>query len=56
MAPNVRSDTGKSILQYAMASEYCVLEFQEQEDGSMNVVEITEHVKRLEEQNNARPE
>lgn len=46
------SEKGKEILAHAMASEYCVLEFNEMDDGSMNVVDITEHVRQLEEKVN----
>lgn len=47
----MRSEKGKQILAHAMAQEYCVLEFSEMDDGSHRIVDITEHVEALEEQN-----
>lgn len=44
----VKSETGKSILAHAMNEEYCVLEFNEMDDGSLTVADITEHVRQLE--------
>lgn len=51
----VKSERGKEILAHAMNKEYCVLEFSEMDDGSMQIADITEHVEALEEQVNGRP-
>lgn len=45
----LRSEPGKKMLAHALSNEYCVLEFNELDDGTMHVVDITEHVKQLEE-------
>lgn len=46
----VDSEKGKEILAHAMNKEYCVIEFSEMDDGSMQIADITEHVEKLEEQ------
>ena len=45
----MHSDKGKQILVHAMNKEHCVLEFTEQPDGEMHVMDITDHVEALEE-------
>lgn len=45
----VDSPKGKQILAYAFEEGDCVLEFNEMDDGSLHVVDITEHVRQLEE-------
>lgn len=45
---SIQSETGKSILAHAMNEEYCVLEFNEMDNGSLAVADITEHVRQLE--------
>lgn len=45
----LRSEQGKQMLAHAMSKDYCVLEFQEPEDGEMRVLDITDHVEQLEE-------
>lgn len=54
----VKLDTekGKEILMYAVEKEHCVIEFSKMDDGSMNIIDITEHVERLEEQAGVRNE
>lgn len=47
----MRSDRGKEILAHAMSEDYVVLEFSKMDDGSHRIVDITEHVEALEEQN-----
>jgi hypothetical protein len=49
MPDAVESAPGKQALLYAMNSDYCVLEFRERDDGTMVVMEITEHLEQLEE-------
>jgi hypothetical protein len=49
------SEKGKEILAHAVNKEHCVIEFSEMDDGSMHIADITEHVERLEEQANGRP-
>lgn len=44
----MKSEKGKEILMHAANSEYCVLEFEEMDDGSMQVRDITEHHRQLE--------
>lgn len=44
----VHSDKGKAMLAHAMSKEHCVIEFKEQDDGTMTVADITEHVEQLE--------
>lgn len=43
-----KSEKGKEILAYAFNEGDCVLEFQEQPDGTVTVMDITEHVRQLE--------
>lgn len=45
----VNKQKGKEILMHAVKEEYCVLEFSRMDDGSMNIVDITDHHKQLEE-------
>jgi len=45
----LQSDKGKQMLAHALSNEYCVLEFNEMDDDTMHVVDITEHVEQLEE-------
>lgn len=44
-------DAAREAIHYALNSDYCVLEFQQSDDG-MRIVDITDHVKQLEEMNN----
>jgi hypothetical protein len=46
-------DAAREAIHYALNSDYCVLEFEETDDG-MRIVDITDHVEALEEKiNNA---
>ena len=44
----MHSDRGKQILVHAMQKEYCVLEFQQMDNGEHRVMDITDHVEQLE--------
>jgi len=44
----IDGERGKQILAYAMNEGDVVLEFNEMDDGSLHVVDITEHVRQLE--------
>lgn len=48
--PDIYSESGKEILAWATTQEYCVLEFEETEEGGTRVADITDHVKELERQ------
>lgn len=45
---DIQSTKGKDILAHALNAEYCVLEFEATDDGSLMVADITEHVRELE--------
>lgn len=44
----LRSERGMQMLAHATSKEYCVIEFSENEDGSMTIADITDHVRELE--------
>lgn len=54
MPPNgevkLKSEKGKEILAYATRQEQCILEFRRMDTGEMTVVDITDHVRRLEDE------
>jgi hypothetical protein len=41
-------DAAREAIHYALNSDYCVLEFEETDDG-MQILDITDHVRQLEE-------
>lgn len=45
----LRSERGKEILAWATNQDYVILEFNEMDDGSTMIVDITGHVQELEE-------
>lgn len=41
-------EAAKEAIYHALNSDYCVLEFDRMDDGTINIADLTEHVRQLE--------